>query len=180
VAALAALLRDVADIGCGYYTTFAISKRGELAAWGLNNTGQLGLPVKVEHGAGPAAAAAAAAAAAGEEQANGGAAEGPVNHAVWEPTAVESVPGDVTAVAGGEHHTLFVSRARGVLSCGRTLYGMLGRAAAADLNSVLPVPAAVDGSDGFGEEAPASAAAGQNVSACVTAQVGWRARWRWW
>ncbi len=33
----------VAEVACGAYSTFAVSKAGRVAAWGLNNSGQLGL-----------------------------------------------------------------------------------------------------------------------------------------
>jgi regulator of chromosome condensation len=170
----AAIGPEVVDIGCGHYSTYAVSKRGGVAAWGLNNMGQLGLAVIVE-------GEAAAAAAAGDGQANGhaaaaanGDAGGPINHAVWAPQAVPGLTKGVSAAAGGEHHALLLHKASSVLSCGRSLYGMLGRAAAAD-DAALPEPQPVDATDGLAGEKPVSVAAGMNVSACVTAEV--RGQW---
>ena len=34
----------IADIGCGAYNSFAVAKSGVVVGWGLNNSGQLGLP----------------------------------------------------------------------------------------------------------------------------------------
>ena len=37
---------EPADIGVGLYNSFAISASGDVVGWGLNNSGQLGVPKK--------------------------------------------------------------------------------------------------------------------------------------
>lgn len=142
----AAIGTDVVDVACGAYSTFAVNKRGAVAAWGLNNHGQLALPIdeaalarenqqlsflQGQSGAGDAMPAQ-----------NGGAghqpgdlqlpeempaAGEPWNHCYWSPTAITTLPGSVKAVAGGNNHSLFVTKKHAVLSCGERNYGMLGR-----------------------------------------------------
>jgi hypothetical protein len=46
------LKSPIADIGCGLYNTFVISESGDVAGWGLNNSGQLGVDEKVQDGDG--------------------------------------------------------------------------------------------------------------------------------
>eukprot|EP00877_Chromochloris_zofingiensis_P002885 jgi/Chrzof1/12598/Cz07g00140.t1 len=132
----AAIGNDVADIACGLYSTYAISKRGEVAGWGLNNAGQLAIPEQL---------------------------------CLWEPTYIDEVKG-IAAVAGGEHHTLFLTKKGEVLACGAPTYGMLGRSGvdvtAGSSSTCVPQP--IDKSDGLAEEHVVAVAAGTNVSACVT------------
>ncbi|KAF8057653.1 RCC1 [Scenedesmus sp. PABB004] len=142
----AALGPGVADIGTGHYGSYAISARGAVAAWGLNNGGQLALPVAAEQDA---------------------------EQCVWAPTAVPALARGVAAVAGGEHHALALTRRGQVLSFGSTNYGMLGRSRLpqpVDKETILlPEPAPVDGADGLADEAVTAVAAGMHVSAAVTA-----------
>ena len=172
----AALGNDVADVVCGAYSTFAISRRGAVAAWGLNNAGQLALPL-----AGDAAAAAGKAppptarksaakkprtaaqkrAAAEEEEGHG--------HFHWHPKPVPALQ-RAAAIAGGEHHTLALTRRGEVLSFGAPTYGMLGRSNvdAGESSSANHAPFPVDLADGLDGEAVVGVAAGTNVSAAVT------------
>lgn len=139
---------DVADIGAGAYGSFAISGRGAVAAWGLNNGGQLALPL--------------AASQDGEQ-------------CVWVPTAVPalSAAAGVVGVAGGEHHSVALTRSGSVLAFGSSNYGMLGRSGlprpVGKQTMCVPEPGPVAAADGLGSEAPTSLAAGVHVSACVTA-----------
>lgn len=153
----AALGGDAADVACGAYSTFAIGRRGAVAAWGLNNAGQLALPLA--GGGGGAAAGSSADAEAGQ------------GHFHWEPRAVDALS-RIAAIAGGEHHTLALTRKGEVLSFGAPTYGMLGRsnvdAAASSSDKHAPHP--IDLADGLGDEAVVGIAAGTNVSAAVTRQ----------
>jgi regulator of chromosome condensation len=145
----AAIGNDVAAVVCGAYSTFAISRRGAVAAWGLNNAGQLALPL-----------------AAGGE---GGGGEEGGGHFHWEPRPVPALT-KIAAIAGGEHHSLALTRGGEVLSFGAPTYGMLGRsnvdAGASSSDKHAPFP--IDLSDGLEEEAVVGIAAGTNVSAAVT------------
>ncbi|KAI8474714.1 MAG: regulator of chromosome condensation 1/beta-lactamase-inhibitor protein II [Monoraphidium minutum] len=163
-----ALGSGAADVACGAYSTFAIGARGAVAAWGLNNAGQLALPL-------------AAGAAGTQQQQNGGGGGGAAaaqqqqpegqGHFHWEPKPVPALA-RVAAIAGGEHHTLALTRKGEVLSFGAPTYGMLGRsnvdAGASSSDKQGPFP--IDAADGLGEEAVFGVAAGTNVSAAVTRQ----------
>lgn len=170
-----------ADVACGAYSTFAISKRGAVAAWGLNNAGQLALPLAAE-------AAAAAAAAGGKQQQRqrssddggkrkqqqqdgeeDGEDEEGHGHFHWRPKFVDALR-RVAAIAGGEHHSLALTRRGEVLSFGAPTYGMLGRSNvdAGESSSANHAPSPVDLADGLGDEAVVGVAAGTNVSAAVT------------
>jgi regulator of chromosome condensation len=146
-----ALGNDVAGVVCGAYSTFAISRRGAVAAWGLNNAGQLALPLAGEGGGG----------SRGGQEGGG--------HFHWEPRPVPALS-KIAAIAGGEHHTLALTRAGAVLSFGAPTYGMLGRsnvdAGASSSDKHAPFP--IDAADGLEEEAVVGVAAGTNVSAAVT------------
>jgi regulator of chromosome condensation len=141
----AAIGPDVVDIGTGSYASFAIGPRGAVAAWGLNNGGQLGLPVAADKDA---------------------------EQCVWEPTAVPALSKGVHAIAGGEHHSLALTRQHKVLSFGSSNYGMLGRRdipkPVGKETICLPNPEPVDESDGLAEEKVLGIAAGMHVSSCVT------------
>ena len=110
----------VAGVSCGSYSTFAVSGDGRVAAWGLNNSGQLGL------------------AKAGDD-----------DNIRWCPALVPSMA-DVAKVAGGEAHTLVLRRDGTLLSCGAATYGMLGRQGVdvGSTSTIFPDPALVDGLDG--------------------------------
>eukprot|EP00878_Enallax_costatus_P018153 GHUV01019101.1.p1 GENE.GHUV01019101.1~~GHUV01019101.1.p1 ORF type:complete len:563 (+),score=199.22 GHUV01019101.1:126-1814(+) len=172
---------EVVDIGTGNYTTFAINKRGGVAAWGLNNGGQLGLPVaepeeqQDEEQEAADGQAANGPTTAGEQDSDGqeGEKKRAVEHRVWHPTAVPALSKGIIAVAGGEHHSLALTKQHTVLSFGATTYGMLGRMDVPqpqDKETLeVPEPTAVDSTDGLADEVPVSIAAGVHVSACVTA-----------
>ncbi|GFR43556.1 hypothetical protein Agub_g4649 [Astrephomene gubernaculifera] len=125
------------DIACGAYSTFVIAKDGSVAAWGLNNSGQLGINK-----------------------------ENNDDNIKWEPETVESLSG-VVHIAGGEQHTLALTKKGALLSFGAATYGMLGRrdVNTNSANEIHPEPKPVDGLEGLKVEA---IAAGTNVSACTT------------
>ncbi|KAF6262444.1 regulator of chromosome condensation 1/beta-lactamase-inhibitor protein II, partial [Scenedesmus sp. NREL 46B-D3] len=131
----AALGPNVTDIGVGSYASFAIGTHGVVAAWGLNNGGQLGLPL---------------------------AAADDVDQCVWEPAAVPALGMRVRAVAGGDHHSLALTRDNKVLSFGSSNYGMLGR-----LDIPQPVLRRPSACLTLSQEG-VSIAAGMGVSSCVT------------
>ncbi|GLC44085.1 hypothetical protein PLESTM_001554200 [Pleodorina starrii] len=127
------------DVACGAYSTFVIGKNGDVAAWGLNNSGQLGVPKESEE-----------------------------DNIKWEPVSVDSLK-DVLRIAGGEQHSLALTKKGVLLSFGAATYGMLGRrdVDTNTANIVHPDPKPVDG---LPEGAKVEAiAAGTNVSACTTA-----------
>ncbi|KAG2451371.1 hypothetical protein HYH02_003973 [Chlamydomonas schloesseri] len=126
------------DVACGAYSTFVIGKNGAVAAWGLNNSGQLGIPK-----------------------------ENNDDNMKWEPVPVASLKG-VAHIAGGEQHTLALTKKGLLLSFGAATYGMLGRRdiATNTANEIHPDPKPVDG---LPEGAKVECiAAGTNVSACTT------------
>jgi len=141
----AAIGTDIVDIGAGSYAAFAINKRGAVAAWGLNNGGQLALPVAAEQDS---------------------------EQCIWTPTAVPALSKGIAAVAGGEHHSLALTKQHQVLSFGSSNYGMLGRQDIPKPEGketiCLPDPALVDNTDGLAGDQPISITAGMHVSACVT------------
>ena len=127
---------------CGFLCSFVLAAGGQEAyGFGLNNYGQLSLPVSPE----PAA-----------------------KNAFYVPERLTQLEaragaGGLRQVAGGEHHTLFLSQEGRVLSVGRTTYGRLGR-------SDVDVTAADEAVLGPVEGLPprvASVSAGVAVSACV-------------
>ncbi len=126
------------DISCGAYSTFVINKNGDVAAMGLNNSGQLGI-----------------------------AKENNDDNIKWEPVSVDSLS-HVAHIAGGEQHTLALTKKGVLLSFGAGTYGMLGRRSVniTTANEIHPEPTPVDGLEGLKVEA---IAAGTNVSACTTA-----------
>lgn len=153
----AAIGTDVVDIACGAYSTFAVNRRGAVAAWGLNNHGQLGLPIDeaalakeqqqlsfLQGQSGEAPAQNGGNRSAQQQQQQDDDEEGgkpgdlhlpqhmpeagqPWNHCYWSPAEVQSLPGPVKAVAGGNNHSLFLTKKHAVLTCGERNYGMLGR-----------------------------------------------------
>jgi regulator of chromosome condensation len=136
---------SVVDIAAGSYASFAIGRKGAVAAWGLNNGGQLGLPVAADKDA---------------------------EQCLWYPAAVPALSKGVAAIAGGEHHSLALTRQHKVLSFGSSNYGMLGRRdipKPVEKETIcLPDPEAVDESDGLADEKVLGIAAGMHVSSCVT------------
>lgn len=147
----AAIGTDVVDIACGAYSTFAVNRRGSVAAWGLNNHGQLALPIDeaalakeqqqlsfLQGQSGEAAAQNGGSSGEQQQQEDGKpgdlhlpsempAAGEPWNHCYWSPAEVQSLPGPVKAVAGGNNHAVFLTKKHTVLTCGERNYGMLGR-----------------------------------------------------
>ncbi|GAB5361429.1 hypothetical protein AAMO2058_000712500 [Amorphochlora amoebiformis] len=92
-------LGSIFEVGCGAYTTFAISRRG-VFVWGLNNYGQLGIPLP--------------------QNASG-------IQFVFKPTRSEALSAlNITSIAGSIHHTLALSNGK-LYSFGRGTYGRLGR-----------------------------------------------------
>ncbi|KAI0939150.1 hypothetical protein AcV5_000645 [Taiwanofungus camphoratus] len=94
-------------VGAGSYSSFAVDERGDVWAWGLNNMGQTGTGFT--------------SAAADSE--------------VQLPKKVvglskKELGGEATIVqiAGGEHHTLFLTSEGKVYACGRSQGGQLGLA----------------------------------------------------
>lgn len=92
--------------------------------------------------------------------------EGDDDNMHWSPVPVDSLSG-VVAIAGGEQHTLALTKKRVLLSFGAATYGMLGRrdVNTQTANETHPQPQPVDGLEGLKVE---SLAAGTNVSACTT------------
>ncbi|KAI0346831.1 RCC1/BLIP-II [Trametopsis cervina] len=92
--------RKAVAIGAGNYTSFAVDESGTVWAWGLNNMGQTGT--------------------------------GSSESEVQLPTKVrglsrEELDGDtVSEIAGGEHHTVFLTEKGKVYACGRSSGGQLG------------------------------------------------------
>lgn len=129
----------VKAVATGSYSSFAITHTGSVLAWGLNNSGQLGL-----------------------SKANDD------DNLHWAPVKVPALA-KVEAIQGGQQHTLILTSEGKLMSCGAATYGMLGRADVdvAASNSQHPQPAAVHGLDGV---KLAGLAAGDNVSACVSAE----------
>lgn len=111
----------IANIGCGAYNTFVVAASGAVVGWGLNNSGQLGLPRADE--------------AACLE---------------WAPLLVPSLE-KIANIHGGEQHTLALTQEGTVLSFGASTYGMLGRAGVDvdTANTPYPDPAVVAGLDGL-------------------------------
>lgn len=92
-------------IGAGNYCSFAVDEAGDVWGWGLNTMGQTGTGVS-EHGS--------------------------MLDEVQSPRKVESLCKSalgeevVVQIAGGEHHTLFLTSAGRVFACGRCDGGQLG------------------------------------------------------
>ena len=93
--------RKAVTVGAGNYTSFAVDDKGDVWAWGLNNMGQTGT---------------------GFDESE-----------VQLPKKVvglskEDLGGDDTVVqiAGGEHHTIFLTGKGKVYACGRSNGGQLG------------------------------------------------------
>ncbi|GAX84248.1 hypothetical protein CEUSTIGMA_g11671.t1 [Chlamydomonas eustigma] len=105
------------DIGVGLYNTFAISETGDVVGWGLNNSGQLGIP-----------------------KANAD------DNLVWIPVKIESLK-KIADVRGGEQHTLALTKEGRVVTFGAATYGMLGRSGldVGKASENYPVPEEVDG-----------------------------------
>ncbi|KAG9317384.1 regulator of chromosome condensation 1/beta-lactamase-inhibitor protein II [Chiua virens] len=87
-------------VGAGNYCSFAVDESGDVWGWGLNSMGQTGLDVSEEIHQSPTKI---------------------------ESLAKEALGGDVIIqIAGGEHHTLFLTAAGKVYACGRCDSGQLG------------------------------------------------------
>ncbi|KAL2215692.1 putative Ran exchange factor Prp20/Pim1 [Thermoascus aurantiacus ATCC 26904] len=86
------LPKNIVQIGCGAFHSFAIHESGKVYAWGLNSFGETG----IREGA-------------GEDEA-----------AILHPTVVESLSGkQVTQICGGAHHSLAVTKDGECLVWGR-------------------------------------------------------------
>ncbi|KAJ1951099.1 hypothetical protein FBU59_000358 [Linderina macrospora] len=86
-------VEDITHIGSGSYHSFAVTKTGEVLAWGLNNFHQLGL--RPEDG--------------GNEE------------IVHNPTKVAALAGiEVVKISGGEHHSVALSKDGKLYSFGRS------------------------------------------------------------
>lgn len=88
---------SIVDIATGSYSTYAISDSGAVVAWGLNNSGQLGM-----------------------------AKDGDNDNFKWRPVLVEGLK-NVVGIKGGEQHSLALVKGGQVVSFGASTYGMLGR-----------------------------------------------------
>ncbi|KAH8094886.1 RCC1/BLIP-II [Cristinia sonorae] len=91
-------------IGAGSYTSFAVDDKGEVWAWGLNNMGQTGTGFR------------------GAQDSEVSAPKRVVGLSKAELGGEEHV----VQIAGGEHHTLFLTSAGKVYACGRSDGGQLG------------------------------------------------------
>ncbi|OJJ76760.1 hypothetical protein ASPBRDRAFT_112243 [Aspergillus brasiliensis CBS 101740] len=86
------LPKNIVQIGCGAFHSFAIHKSGDVYAWGLNSFGETGIR-----------------AGAGDDEA-----------AIVHPTVVDSLSGKaVTQICGGAHHSLAVANDGECLVWGR-------------------------------------------------------------
>ena len=100
---LATRSRKGVDVGAGSFHSFAIDNRGDVWAWGLNNWGQTGTGWS-----------------------------SPQSTVILQPKKVEALSAEnlgsdrVVQVAGGEHHSLFLTREGKVYACGRMDGGQLG------------------------------------------------------
>jgi regulator of chromosome condensation len=135
---------SIVDVACGANTCFVIRKDGEVAGWGLNNVGQLSVPNEGD----------------------------PAENVIWKPVLLENLE-DVAAVAGGENHTLVLTKHGQVLAFGGSGYGPLGRTGVPtddkeSGNASFPVPAPVEAPEDLAGETVISIAAGPNVSGCIT------------
>ncbi|CAL1701214.1 unnamed protein product [Somion occarium] len=125
--------RKAVVIGAGGYTSFAVDNQGSVWAWGLNNMGQAGT--------GFTSAAADSEVSRPQKVANLSKAE-----LGDDETVVE--------IAGGEHHTLFLTSKGRVFACGRSEGGQLGLAdddeafEDREFPGMLPEPALVTFPDG--------------------------------
>lgn len=93
--------RKAVAIGAGNYHSFAVDDKGDVWGWGLNSMGQTGTGITA-------------------------------NTEVHLPTKViglskEDLSGEtVVEIAGGEHHTIFLTSKGEVFACGRSDGGQLG------------------------------------------------------
>jgi len=134
----------VADIACGANTCYVISKAGDVVGWGLNNQAQLSIPKE----------------------------DNSEDNCFWKPVLLENLEG-ISAIAGGEHHSLALTKSGQLLAFGGSCYGPLGRTGvptdgAEAGNASFPVPAEVEKSEQLAQESIISIAAGPNVSGCIT------------
>lgn len=127
----------------GGWHTFVVTDAGVVVGFGLNNWGQLGVPL-------------------GEHARE--------NTCVYAPRIIKALSGrNVVSIACGEHHSLALTADGAVLSFGRFAYGRLGRpmdpsADACNGDAACPVPAFVSFPEGI---QIVRVAAGMSHSACV-------------
>ncbi|KAL4076176.1 regulator of chromosome condensation 1/beta-lactamase-inhibitor protein II [Scleroderma citrinum] len=91
-------------IGAGNYCSFAVDEAGDVWGWGLNTMGQTGTGVSEPRS---------------------------ISDEVHSPRKIESLckkvlGEEVVQIAGGDHHTLFLTSAGRVFACGRCDGGQLG------------------------------------------------------
>lgn len=88
-------------VGAGNYASFAVDEKGDVWAWGLNNMGQTGTGINEAEVQLPRKVVGLSKAELGGED-------------------------TVVQIAGGEHHTLFLTSQGRVYACGRSNGGQLG------------------------------------------------------
>ncbi|KAJ3531511.1 hypothetical protein NM688_g7565 [Phlebia brevispora] len=92
-------------IGAGNYTSFAVDEHGDVWGWGLNNMGQTGT---------------------GFSNASSDSEVGLPKKVLGLSKSELSGHEKVVEIAGGEHHTIFLTSAGRVYACGRSNGGQLG------------------------------------------------------
>lgn len=103
-------------IACGSYCTLVVTEKGNVYAWGLNNYGQLGLPLTASN----------------------------IVRTPTEVSSL--CRKGIVSLAGGQHHSLALSSSGVVYSFGRSTYGRLGRAPeAAQTDEAFFTPEMVEG-----------------------------------
>lgn len=96
--------RKAVAVGAGNYTSFAVDEQGDVWAWGLNNMGQTGTGFT---------------SAASDSEVG-------LPKKVVGLSKAELDGDHVVQIAGGEHHTLFLTASGKVYACGRSNGGQLG------------------------------------------------------
>ncbi|KII87996.1 hypothetical protein PLICRDRAFT_162924 [Plicaturopsis crispa FD-325 SS-3] len=142
--------RKAVAIGAGNHNSFAIDEQGDVWAWGLNSLGQAGTGLVDT-----------------DEE---------VVHCPKRVLGLskKDLDGDVVVqIAGGEHHTLFLTAAGKVYACGRADWGQLGLPQNHDVfknqdykKAFVPRPTVVEVADA--DDAVVHIAAGTNSSMAVT------------
>ena len=92
-------LKDIVNVSCGLFHSFAINSKGQVYAWGLNNYGQTG----IQDGAGEP------------------------DSLIAKPTLVTSLRNFwITEISGGNHHSLACTKEGDLLAWGRCDENQLG------------------------------------------------------
>lgn len=139
-------------VGAGNYTSFAVDEKGDVWGWGLNSMGQVGTGYEDED-----------------------------DQMVFQPKKVvglskEELGGEATIIriAGGEHHTLFLSSDGRVFACGRANGGQLGLPEdhpafkAEDYKDFVPEPVVVPMPDTASEDPIIHISSGTHSNLAVT------------